>query len=277
MRSIRNYSRKRRGLRKSMRGGRNSLRRNSRKSLRRKGRKSLRRKSLRRRGRKSLMRKRRKSLRGGMNPKSEKTPLLLSESPEEECSSTPTASNSNLSPEDFGAIMNSGTWTGVDGGKKSLFRNVIQTSSTIEDYNKGIKPLSDPIKTTARFILKGLKSIDDMSLIGRDIDLFLRSKKDCNNQYVWEGWKGGDGKSTRIETLLIIKEQATAVKDKLKVVGGGGDENVLFTETGGGNTYLYSPYFKVRDNYYKILTKGTVAADDDLGRKWLTFKFISVN
>ena len=58
MRSIRNYSRKRRGLRKSMRGGRNSLRRNSRKSLRRKGRKSLRRKSLRRRGRKSL--------RGGM-------------------------------------------------------------------------------------------------------------------------------------------------------------------------------------------------------------------
>ena len=58
MRSTRNYSRKRRGLRKSMRGGRKSLRRNSRKSLRRKGRKSLRRKSLRRRGRKSL--------RGGM-------------------------------------------------------------------------------------------------------------------------------------------------------------------------------------------------------------------
>ena len=52
MRSTRNYSRKRRGLRKSMRGGRKSLRRNSRKSLRRNSRKSLRRNS-------------RKSLRGG--------------------------------------------------------------------------------------------------------------------------------------------------------------------------------------------------------------------
>ena len=63
MRSTRNYSRKRRGLRKSMRGGRKSLRRNSRKSLRRNSRKSLRRNS-----RKSLRRNSRKSLRGGSNP-----------------------------------------------------------------------------------------------------------------------------------------------------------------------------------------------------------------
>ena len=59
MRSTRNYSRKRRGLRKSMRGGRKSLRRNSRKSIRRNSRKSM------RGGRKSLRRKGRKSLRGG--------------------------------------------------------------------------------------------------------------------------------------------------------------------------------------------------------------------
>ena len=54
MRSTRNYSRKKRI-------GRKSLRRNVRKSLRRRGRKSLR-----RRGRKSLRRRGRKSLRGGM-------------------------------------------------------------------------------------------------------------------------------------------------------------------------------------------------------------------
>ena len=275
-----NYSRKRRVSRKSMRGGRKSLRRRGRKSLRRKGRKSL------RRGRRSL--------RGGMDHgpikpyfnEEEETEYELLEKEEENAETCDTDTNGlnvgpegihNLDHDNFITMMQSGRWGKVakkaESGSKSDSRD-----SKLIDYAKlgDSPPVNDATEERNQLIKTTIDNVLDKIIK----PVTARSHKhDIPDGWNPDGWImktacDMDPVMLTSEDVDAVQKQCTLIKDMLQKK----DEGVLFTETNfgwkidhakigavgkilatirlptlSGRTYLYSPYFKVKDKYYKII------------------------
>ena len=271
MRLTKNYSRKKRVSRKSMRGGR--------KSLRRRG------KSLRRRGGNSLRRRGGKSLRGGatetikvkpmsakelqaeyeldekiksmsgkeLQDASYKHLLSLEETVEnaEECETNPDDSGDGiLSSEEFIDMITNEKLGKV--AKKSWFAVDIRDSKLI-DYAK----IGTQLPTTH---LERNQLIKDT--IGEVLDMIITPIA-AYKDVIPDGWtmKTGCHMKPVMEKqgdIDAVRDQCGVIKEKLL----NEEHNVLFTETNFGwksafssvgRTYLYSPYFFVNDKYYKII------------------------